>query len=234
MTMNIRIGVMPRRLHPKAATTPLALRRVCGVCRHFAGAGIALPGVCTRFEADVHGRASADRCDDWGRRLAGVDAPAEVRPVRAARVAADRDAAPAGEMAVPVSPDAAAATVPARRTYSVPPGPKRNPDTAARRERVRVLAADGKTLREAAALIGITYETVRRDARAAGIRFPVTPEKLRRPRQAQKNPALRDELVARISAGEALDPVREIAARHGVAMNTVYAMASRIRRQVRA
>ncbi len=208
MTTYYRIGIVPRQLNPKAATTPLALRRICGVCRHFAGERIDLPGYCTRFEADVPGRGAADACDTWARRTAGVDAPPEA--LRAALLARD-EGRPEG----------------ARR------GPQVKPDVEARRARVRVLAAEGKTLREAAAIIGVSYETVRSDAKAAAIRFPKTAEKLRRPRRVQKNGALRAELVARIAAGDTTG-AREIAARHGVKIYTVYAMAARIRREVQA
>jgi transposase len=222
MTLNIRVGVMPRQLNPRAHTTPLALRRICGVCRHFAGEGLAAPGHCARFGADVSGRASAERCDEWGRRTAGVDAPVEVRPVRPAAPAALPEAcSPA--------PSVSEAEVPADAAKR---GPKASADIERRRATVRGLASEGKTLREAAAILGVSYETVRGDAKAGSIRFPRTSEKLRRPRQAQKNPELRAELVARISAGGVVGSVRELAARYKVKVGTIHAMASRIRRQV--
>jgi len=218
----LRYGCQPRKHPPKATTTPLALRRICGVCRYFTGDGIAAAGHCALFDADVHGRASAERCGDWGRRTAGVDAPAEVRSVRAGVSTGQRDApgpdAPAPERGLPVA--------------AAKPGPKANHDIERRRASVRGLAFEGKTLREAAAILGVSYETVCNDAKAAGVSFPRTSEKLRRPKTVQRNPALRDELVARIAAGGALGSVREIAARHKVKIDTVYAMASRIRREV--
>jgi len=223
MTMNIRVGITPRRLNPKASTTPLALRRICGVCRHFAGDGIAMPGQCARFGADVHGRAGADRCEEWGRRTAGVDAPALISPVhpaeRAAQVVVPDKDAPC---------DVAEAPVPAAQRR----GSSRHAHVDTRRVQLRALAAEGKTMREAAAILGVGIHVVKSDAQVGKITFPRTSDKLRRPNTVQRNPGLRAELVTRIAAGGPIGSVREIAARHGVKIQTVYAMAARIRREV--
>jgi hypothetical protein len=57
-----------RRVHrPLAATCPLHLRRVCGVCPHFDGE-LRGPGRCREFGFSANGWRDARDCGLWERR----------------------------------------------------------------------------------------------------------------------------------------------------------------------
>lgn len=60
-------------MHRESDHRKFALQRNCGVCRHFVGASIKAAGDCLRHGKATTGSSSAGRCDDWTRRIAGVD-----------------------------------------------------------------------------------------------------------------------------------------------------------------
>ena len=66
----------PPQSNPRNFTTcPTHLKRICGVCEHFAGA-MREPGACRKFGDRAHGLQDAAACQSWTRRSAPYEAKA--------------------------------------------------------------------------------------------------------------------------------------------------------------
>ena len=74
MIVSARTGLPfpARKTHdPRAATCPLHLRRVCGVCTHFKGKVIRCEAPCTFHPSPRSGGTQAGDCPFWERRTEG-------------------------------------------------------------------------------------------------------------------------------------------------------------------
>lgn len=129
--------------NPNSGRCPLALRRICGVCRHFQGAHIRAVGRCGRFGvSDLRGPSSAARCEDWERRTVAPGQKAVVDP-----------------LPVPVSASRAAQG-------------RRQPGAVSLQRRLEMypkLAKQGLTLPQAAKRLKVCRATIVRDLGARGL-----------------------------------------------------------------
>lgn len=138
-----QIGHRADDRNPLSGRCPLALRRICGVCRHFQGANIRAVGRCVKFGyGRLGGPSSAADCQDWERRT----------------VAPGQSAGP-----VPLPPDYAPPVRPRlqRQPGAVP--------LAQRLEMYPKLAQEGLTLPQAARRLKVGRATIVRDLGARGL-----------------------------------------------------------------
>ncbi len=151
--MDIRIsGSRADGCNSNSGGRPLALRRICGVCRHFTGHNIRDIGGCAHFGyGEVPGTISAGDCDIWERHTV---APGETKVTR--------PTLPGGltttKVKVPRKP------------------PQRNPNAVPLADRLLqypLLAKEGLTLPQAAERLGVGRATIVRDLGERGLRWTV-------------------------------------------------------------
>lgn len=175
----------------------IARSRCCGVCRSFRGSSIHAEGDCVKHAKRVQGRASAAACEQWARRIEGVDPlpwdalpaaamPASIieGPALVAAVQEPTEIEKAFEALRPIKVDRQEKPVP--ETRKPPAKLKREPTPArpvvprsptaaikveARRDRLRALVQvrGAITATAAASELELPKWQVRGDAKAIGI-----------------------------------------------------------------
>ena len=150
--MGVRIiGNRPDTQNPNSGRSPLALRRICGVCQHFQGDSIVAVGRCARLGRDaLSGRARASDCEYWGRRTVAPGQGARMRPVA--------DSVQKISAGVP-------SAKPYRTSAAVP--------LEDRLKQYPILASEGLTLPQAAARLNVRRATIVRDLWKRGLRWTV-------------------------------------------------------------